>query len=158
MRTVLSLLLVIVILGRTSAGPRQRPKKRFGRKHNAFEKGTQHRSCGILKRLDTMDDHFSSLGVQIADMLENKEHINSQLSEIKNVNLDGDEKMDKAISRVNGKMDDMNRNINIFMNSLLKSMQYMNDTMQDLQTVIKTNKLLNNVKSLGGLGNRGEVA
>ena len=105
-----------------------------------------------------MDDHFSSLGVQIADMLENKEHINSQLSKIKNDNLDGDEKMDKAISRVNGKMDDMNRNINIFMNSLLKSMRYMNDTMQDLQTDIKTNKLLNNVESLGGPGNRGEVA
>ena len=52
----------------------------------------------------------------------------------------------------------MNRNINIFMNSLLKSMRYMNDTMQDLQTDIKTNKLLNNVESLGGPGNRGEVA
>ena len=155
MRILVYLLLVIVVFGATSAGPKQRFKKRLGRigrKRNAFGKR------GILKRLDTMDDHFSSLGVQIADMLENKEHINSQLSKIKNDNLDGDEKMDKAISRVNGKMDDMNRNINIFMNSLLKSMRYMNDTMQDLQTDIKTNKLLNNVKSLGGPGNRGEVA
>ena len=121
MRISLYLLLIIVILRTTLAGPSQRFKKklgRIGRKRNAFGKR------GILKRLDTMDDHFSSLGVQIADMLENKEHINSQLSKIKNDNLDGDEKMDNAISRMNGKMDEMNRNINIFMNRLLKSMRY----------------------------------
>ena len=151
MRILLYLLPVIVILQTTLARPSQRFKKRLGRigrKRNAFEKR------GILKRLDTMDDHFSSLGVQIADMLENKEYIDSQLSEMKNYFLDRDENMDKALSRMNGKMDDMNRNIDIFMDSLLKSMRYMNDTMQDLQNDIKT-KI---AEGLGGPGNRGGAA
>ena len=110
MRVLLFLLLIIVILGKTSAGPKQRLKKRLGRlekNRNAFKKRTlaaakflrnSRSNGGILKRLDTMDANFASLGVQIADVLENKKHINSQLSKIMNDNLDRDENRDKAFS------------------------------------------------------------
>ena len=160
MRVLLFLLLFIVILGKTSsAGPKQRFKKRLGRlgkKRNAFKKGrfsagtflrNSGKNGGILKRLDKMDDNFAFLGVQIADMLEYKEHINSQLSEIKNDNLDRHEAMDE-------KMEEMNQNIKslgLLMDNMLKNMRYMNDTMQNMHTDIKTNI------AEGGPSNRGKV-
>ena len=85
--------------------------------------------------------------MQIADMLEYKEHINSQLSEIKNDNLDRHEAMDE-------KMEEMNQNINslgLLMDNMLKNMRYMNDTMQNMHTDIKTNI------AEGGPSNRGKV-
>ena len=168
MRVLLHLLLIIVILGKTSAGPKQRLKKRLGRlerNRNAFKKGTfaaakflrnSRSNGGILKRLDTMDANFASLGVQIADVLENKKHINSQLSKIMNDNLDRDENRDKAFSTMNVKMEEMNQNINslgLLVEKMLKSMRYMNDTMQYLHTDIKTNI----AEGLGGPNNRGKV-
>ena len=168
MRVLLFLLLIIVILGKTSAGPKQRLKKRLGRlerNRNAFKKRTlaaakflrsSRSNGGILKRLDTMDANFASLGVQIADVLENKKHINSQLSKIMNDNLDRDDNMHKAFSTMNAKTEEMNQNINslgLLMDNMVKNMRNMNDTMQNLHTDIKTNI----AEGLGGPNNRGKV-
>ena len=166
MRVLLHLLLIIVILGKTSAGPKQRLKKRLGRlerNRNVSRRvlgakflRNSRSNGGILKRLDTMDANFASLGVQIADVLENKKHINSQLSKIMNDNLDRDENRDKAFSTMNVKMEEMNQNINslgLLVEKMLKSMRYMNDTMQYLHTDIKTNI----AESLGRAGNRGKL-
>ena len=96
-----------------------------------------------------MDDHFQSLGVQLADLLENKKDIiisfNSLLSDIKADNVHRYEKM-------KDKLDDMERNIIYsLMDNMLKSMRNMNDTMQNMQSNIKSN-------IAQGLGNRGKVA
>ena len=160
MRTLLYLLLAIIVLGTASAGPRQRFKKRLGRiekKRNAIGKDTQQRKRGILKRLDTVDNHVVSLGVQIADMLANKKLINSHLSNIKNDNLDRHEKMDKAFYTMDEKMDEMNQDIaslGLLMDNLVKSMVYMNDTIQNMQRDIKTSI----AEGLRVPGNRGKVA
>ena len=159
MRTWFYLLLVFVIFGSSSAGPRQRFKRRMGRpgrKGNAFKKGSsQQGGRGILKRLDTMDDQFAGLGVQIAHLLENKKDINSQLSEIKTDIVERYEKMESglasAFSTMNDKLDVMNQKIFSLMDNMLKSLRYMNDTMQNMQRDIKSN-------IAQGLGNRGKVA
>ena len=102
-----------------------------------------------------MDGHFAALGVQIADVLENKKDVYDQLSEIKTDNVDRYEKMESGlsnvISKMNDKMEEMNQNINLLMNSMLKSMRYMNDTMQNMQRDIKSN-------IAEGSGNRGKIA
>ena len=103
-----------------------------------------------------MDANFASLGVQIADVLENKKHINSQLSKIMNDNLDRDDNMHKAFSTMNAKTEEMNQNINslgLLMDNMVKNMRNMNDTMQNLHTDIKTNI----AEGLGGPNNRGKV-
>ena len=110
-----------------------------------------------------MDGHFAALGVQIADVLENKKDIYDQLSEIKTDNVDRYEKMESGLANVfstmNDKMDEMNQNIYLLMNSMLNSMRYMNDTMQNMQRDIKIANIKTNIaEGLGGLGNRGKVA
>ena len=173
MRILFYLLLVFVIFGGTTSAGTTRPKytrrsdpgrKRNASQHRRFKKGSsQHRRDGILKRLDTMDGHFAALGVQIADVLENKKDIYDQLSKIKTDNVDRYEKMESGLANVfsgmNDKMEEMNQNIYLLMNSMLNSMRYMNDTMQNMQRDIKIANIKTNIaEGLGGLGNRGKVA